>query len=210
MKTCFHYFHRSYWTHACSRHSNKTFRLIASLMTSVGCSHMLRQRNKDFVQNHDITHSKKRENYIKNTFYAYFSWIFSYPWVAGHFLFVSSCFSRKDASSDTHDDPNGPVLQFDPDYGQGHRIIMDFIMCGVAPPNWAMLPECYQFSENLVYIVAYKKNRKSDKTKCLSTTYDDHNKRHFWVLLGPLTFSVALSAAIKRMVRHPKVKMTYF
>ena len=43
-------------------------------------------------------------------------------------ILVPSCFSRQVASNDIHDDPNGPTLQFDTGYGQGHHITMDFIM----------------------------------------------------------------------------------
>ena len=67
---------------------------------------------------------------------------------------VPSCFPRQDASNDTHDDLNEPTLQLDPGDGQGHHITTNFILCGVTPPKGAVLTECYQFSENLLYIVA--------------------------------------------------------
>ena len=69
-------------------------------------------------------------------------------------ILVPLCFSRQYASNGAHDDLNAPTLQSDPGHGQGHFITMDFIMCGVIPPKWAVLPECYQFSENLLYNVA--------------------------------------------------------
>ena len=68
-------------------------------------------------------------------------------------ILVPSCFSRQDAANDTHDDPNGPIYQFAPGHGQGHHIAIDFITCGVTPPKWAVLPECCQFSENVLEIV---------------------------------------------------------
>ena len=69
-------------------------------------------------------------------------------------ILAPSLFSRQNASNDTHDDPNGPSLQFDPGHGQRHHIAMDAITCGVTPPKWAVLPECWQFPETLLYIVA--------------------------------------------------------
>ena len=57
-------------------------------------------------------------------------------------ILVPSCFSRQNASNDTHDDPNGPTLQLDPGNGQGHHITMTFITCGVTPPKRAVIPEC--------------------------------------------------------------------
>ena len=70
-------------------------------------------------------------------------------------ILVPSCLYDRNASNDTHDDPNGRTLQLDPGDGQGHHIIMNFIIGGVTPPKRAVLPECYQFfSENLLYIVA--------------------------------------------------------
>ena len=69
-------------------------------------------------------------------------------------ILVPSCFSLQNASNYTHDYPNGPTLQLGPGDGQGHHIAMNFIICGVIPPRSAALPECYQFSENLLYIVA--------------------------------------------------------
>ena len=66
---------------------------------------------------------------------------------------VPSCFSRQDASNDTHDDPNGPTLQLDPGDGQGHHITMNLIICGATPTTRAVLPEWYQFSENVLCIV---------------------------------------------------------
>ena len=68
-------------------------------------------------------------------------------------ILVPSCFSRQDASNSTNDDPNERALQSDPSNGQDHCITMDFIMCGVTPPKWAVLPEYYQFSENSFCIV---------------------------------------------------------
>ena len=67
---------------------------------------------------------------------------------------VPSCFSRQDASNGTHADPNEPILQSDPGHGQCLHITMDFTLCGVTPPKWAALPECYQCSENLLHTVA--------------------------------------------------------
>ena len=61
-----------------------------------------------------------------------------YLWIACQ-LFCTIVF-RQDASNNTHDDLNEPTLQSDPGYGQGHYITMDFIMCGVTPPKWAVLP----------------------------------------------------------------------
>ena len=69
-------------------------------------------------------------------------------------ILVPSCFSRQNASNDTHGDPNGPTLQLDRGVGQDSHINMNFIICGVTPPKRAVLPECYQFSENLLYIIA--------------------------------------------------------
>ena len=70
------------------------------------------------------------------------------------FILVASYFSRQNASNDTHDDPDGPTLQLDPGDGQGHHITMNLIICGVTPLKRAVLPECYQFLENLLYTVA--------------------------------------------------------
>ena len=69
-------------------------------------------------------------------------------------IFVPSCFPRQNASNDTHDDPNGPALQLDPGDGQCHHITMNLIICDGTPLKRAVLPECYQFSEKLLYIVA--------------------------------------------------------
>ena len=69
-------------------------------------------------------------------------------------ILIPSCFSRQDPSNGTHNDPNETASQSDPGHGQGHYITMDFIMCGVTPPKWAVLPVYYQFSEKLLYNVA--------------------------------------------------------
>ena len=67
-------------------------------------------------------------------------------------ILVPSCFSRQDASNDTHDDPNEPTLQLDLGHSQGHHITMNFIICVLwgNTAKKAVLPECYQFSENLL------------------------------------------------------------
>ena len=65
-------------------------------------------------------------------------------------ILVPWCFSRQGASNDTHDDQNGPTLQFDPDHGQGHHIAMNFITCGATPPKWPVLSECCKFSQSFV------------------------------------------------------------
>ena len=92
--------------------------------------------------------------HLKMTFYAYLSWIRPISVDRWSTILLASSFSRQDASNDTHDDPNGPTLQFDPSDSQGHHMSMDTITCGVTPPKWAVLPEGCQFSENLLYIVA--------------------------------------------------------
>ena len=40
-------------------------------------------------------------------------------------ILVPSCFSRQDASNDTLNDPNGPILQFSPGHSQAPHIVMD-------------------------------------------------------------------------------------
>ena len=70
-------------------------------------------------------------------------------------ILVSLCTSRQYTSSDTHNDQNGPTLQFDPGHGQCHRYHGLYHVGGaVTRAKWAVLPECYHFSENLLYIVA--------------------------------------------------------
>ena len=72
----------------------------------------------------------------------------------GPIILLPSCFSRQDASNGVHDDLSEPTLRYDPSHGQGYYITMDFMMCGVTPPMWAVLPEYYQFSGILLYNVA--------------------------------------------------------
>ena len=71
-------------------------------------------------------------------------------------ILVASCFSRQNASSDTHDedDTDAPTLQLDPAGGQDHHITMNLIICAVTPLKMAVLPECYQLSENVLYMIA--------------------------------------------------------
>ena len=45
-------------------------------------------------------------------------------------ILAPSYFSRRDASNDTHDDPNGHIWQLDPGHSQGHHTAMDFVTCG--------------------------------------------------------------------------------
>ena len=91
-------------------------------MTLVGCGHMARQRNMVFVQRHVINLSEKRENTFKKGILSAFILNMSIPMDRWAMILVRSFFSRQDASNDTHDDPNGPTLQFDPGHGQGHLL----------------------------------------------------------------------------------------
>ena len=123
-------------------------------MTSVGCVHMPSQRNKGLVLKHVIKHSKNEKITLKKYMLSVFILHKSVSMDRMSILSLPSCFSGQDASNGTHDDLTEPTLRSDPGHGQGHYITMNFIMCGVTPLKWAVLPECYQFSENVLYVVA--------------------------------------------------------
>ena len=102
-----------------------------------------------------LSTEKMRILHNKNTFYEYFCLNTSVPMDHRSIVLVTSCLFHQDTSNDTHDNPNGPIQQFDPGHGQGHHTPWTCI-CQV----WAntakvvVLPECCQFSEKKLQIVA--------------------------------------------------------
>ena len=107
------------------------------------------------MRNHVITHRENEKKTLQNNIFIVSILNMSISMGLRSVTLVPSFFSRQNASKDTHDDPNEPSLQFDPGgHDQGHHIALDVITCGVTPPKWAVLPECCQFSENLLCIVA--------------------------------------------------------
>ena len=103
---------------------------------------MRRQGNEDFVQKHVITDRESERITLQNHILSLFILNISVSMDLWLIIFVPSCFPRQATSNDTHDDPNGPSLQFDPGHGQGHHIAVDVITCGVTPPKWTALPKC--------------------------------------------------------------------
>ena len=101
---------------------------LASCMTSVGCGPMSRQENKDFVQNHVITHRKNQKATLQKYILSVLILNMSISMGRGSIILVPSFFSFQDASNDTHDhrcnwmddgSSNGSSMQFDPGHGRG-------------------------------------------------------------------------------------------
>ena len=150
-------FHSSDGSHFCNRHSNKSLILLVVWRRPNTTS-----KYKDFFAESCHYLQTKRVYYITKT---HFKCIFPayFDMDLRSIILVPLCFSRPDASNNTHDDPKRTNLGAWPRSRSGPPIIVfggttychGLYHVWRTPSKWAVLPKYCKSSENLLQIVAW-------------------------------------------------------